>query len=206
MLIFISPHLALGGLPWVFAFGGRWRLLNDALAGVPFVWRGDRTGVWATAPVAGAVLALWLCAALSVSTFLATLLCLAGAIAYPALIAWVEARYERLILLDLTVLETRFERITDTRAPTAEPRLIAASQLPSRTKKKLGSDSSSESEGGCGVGVRAADVTSKCRCGPVAKPVAPTGRPVADRDRAPGATVAGRGGRSGCAGRRRGRG
>ena len=55
---------ALAGLPWVFAFGGRWRLLDDAVAGVPFVWRGDRTGVWATAPVAGALLALALSVAL----------------------------------------------------------------------------------------------------------------------------------------------
>src|SRR5215216_7842673 len=47
---------ALGGLPWFFAFGARWRLLDDALAGVPFAWRGDRMGVWATAPVAGALL------------------------------------------------------------------------------------------------------------------------------------------------------
>jgi len=128
-----SVVLALGGLPWVFAFGGRWRLLNDALDGVPFVWRGDRTGVWATAPVAGALIALWLCVALSLPGVLAILTCFAGAIAYPALIAWVEARYERLILLDLTVLESRFERITDTRAIPAEPRLIAASQAPSRT-------------------------------------------------------------------------
>ena len=65
--------------------------------------------------MAGALIALWLCAALSLPSFLAILTCLAGAVAYPALIAWVEARYERLILLDLTVLETRFERITDTR-------------------------------------------------------------------------------------------
>ena len=40
----------------------------------------------------------------------------AGAGGYTAFVAWVEARYERLILLDLAVLETRFERITDLRA------------------------------------------------------------------------------------------
>src|SRR6478752_1558892 len=50
--------MALGGLPWIFAFGGRWRLLDDALDGVPFWLRGDRTGVWTTAPVAGALMAI----------------------------------------------------------------------------------------------------------------------------------------------------
>ena len=44
--------------------------------------------------------------------------------------AFVEARYERAIFLDLTVLELRFERIIDTR---------------------------SQPEGGRGIGVRAAD-------------------------------------------------
>jgi hypothetical protein len=57
------------------------------------------------------------------------LACLAGAAGYTALLAWVERRYERLILLELTVLETRFERITDTRATPPQPRLIAASAL-----------------------------------------------------------------------------
>lgn len=118
---------ALGGLPWVFAFGGRWRLLDDALAGVPFWMRGDRTGVWATAPGAGALITLWLCALIGLPTFLAVLLSLLGAGAYTALLAWAEQRYERLILLDLTVLETRFQRITDLRAERAS-RLVAASE------------------------------------------------------------------------------
>ncbi|MBE2314404.1 hypothetical protein DVA67_000335 [Solirubrobacter sp. CPCC 204708] len=116
--------LALGGLPWIFAFGGRWRLLDDALDGVPFWLRGDRVGAWATAPIGGAALALWLAALLGMPDALAVLATLAGAGAYVAFVAWVEARYERLILLDLTVLETRFERITDLR----ESRLVAASQ------------------------------------------------------------------------------
>jgi hypothetical protein len=106
---------ALGGLPWFFAFGARWRLLGDALDGVPFAWRGDRMGVWATAPVAGALLVLVACAALSLSSGLTLLCCLAGAVAYPAWVGWCEARYERAIYLDLTVLELRFQRITDTR-------------------------------------------------------------------------------------------
>ncbi|MDA0179384.1 hypothetical protein OJ997_03675 [Solirubrobacter phytolaccae] len=118
----------MGGLPWIFAFGGRWRLLDDALAGVPFWLRGDRTGVWATAPVAGALLALWLSALLGLPTALAVLASLVGASAYTALLAWNEQRYERLILLDLTVLETRFERITDLRAERAA-RIVAASEF-----------------------------------------------------------------------------
>jgi hypothetical protein len=123
-----SVVLALGGLPWIFAFGGRWRLLDDALAGTPFWLRGDRTGVWATAPVAGALLALWLSALLGFPPALAVLASFAGAAAYTALLAWDERRYERLILLDLAVLETRFERITDVRAERAA-RLVAASEF-----------------------------------------------------------------------------
>ena len=108
---------ALGGLPWFFAFGARWRLLDDALDGVPFAWRGDRAGVWATAPVAGALGVLVLSAALGFSSGLTLLCCVLGAAAYTALIAWCEARYERAIYLDLTVLELRFQRILDTRPP-----------------------------------------------------------------------------------------
>ena len=112
----VGGAAALGGLPWFFAFGGRWRLLDDALAGVPFAWRGDRTGVWATAPVAGALGTLTLVVGAGAPAGLALCCCLLGAVAYTALIAWSEARYERAILLDLTVLELRFQRITDTRA------------------------------------------------------------------------------------------
>ena len=122
---------ALGGLPWFFAFGARWRLLDDALAGVPFAWRGDRMGVWATAPVAGALLALWLSALLGLAPTLAVLMSFVGAGAYTWLLVWDERRYERLILLDLTVLETRFERITDLRAERAA-RLVAASEFRAR--------------------------------------------------------------------------
>jgi hypothetical protein len=107
--------VALGGLPWYFAFGARWRLLDDALDGVPFAWRGDRAGVWATAPVAGALGTLVVVSALGFPGALALLCCVAGAAAYTALLAVSEARYERAIYLDLRVLELRFERITDTR-------------------------------------------------------------------------------------------
>jgi hypothetical protein len=106
---------ALGGLPWFLAFGARWRLLDDALDGVPFVWRGDRMGVWATAPVAGALVVLVACIAAGFSSTLTLLSCLAGAALYTAWIACCEARYERATLLDLTVLELRFRAITDTR-------------------------------------------------------------------------------------------
>jgi hypothetical protein len=126
-LLVVAAVLALAGIPWVFAFNGRARLFDDALRGVPFAWRGDRAGVWATAPTTGALLTL-----LVVSRWpsaLATLACLVGAVAYSALIAWVEQRYERAILLDLTVLETRFKRITRVSPPPPEPRLIAASRL-----------------------------------------------------------------------------
>jgi hypothetical protein len=106
---------ALGGLPWFFAFGARWRLLDDALDGVPFAWRGDRMGVWATAPVVGAVGTLVLSVALGFSSGLTLLCCVLGGAVYTACIAWSEARYERAIYLDLTVLELRFQRITDNR-------------------------------------------------------------------------------------------
>jgi hypothetical protein len=110
--------LGLAALPWLFAFGGRWRLLDDATAGVGFWWRGDRAGVWATAPMAGALAALLLAAALGLPGALALLACAAGAFGYTAAVWFVETRYERLILLELAVLETRFERITDSRAAT----------------------------------------------------------------------------------------
>jgi hypothetical protein len=115
--------LALAGVPWAFAFGGRWRLVDDAVAGVPFAWRGDRMGVWATAPVAGALAVLLLAAGLGLPTALALFACLLGAGAYTAVVFWVEARYERLILLELTVLEHRFSRIRRVSEPERERRV-----------------------------------------------------------------------------------
>ena len=110
----------LAELPWFLAFGARWRLLDDALAGVPFAWRGDRAGVWATAPVAGALVTLVLAAALGLPTVLAFLACLAGAALHTVALYCAESRYERAILLDLTVLELRFRRITDARGRAAD--------------------------------------------------------------------------------------
>ena len=49
-----------------------------------------------------------------------------GGAGYVALFVWLERRYEKAIMLDLTVLETRFDQITITRT---RPRLIAASAL-----------------------------------------------------------------------------
>ena len=105
--------LALAGVPWLLAFSGRARLLDDALAQVPFAWRGDRTGVWATAPAAGAIATLFVLAALGgVSTGWGLVLCFVGAGLNTWLLASTERRYERLVCLDLVVLELRFERIT----------------------------------------------------------------------------------------------
>ena len=117
-VLFTGIVIAIAGVPWVFAYNGRCRLVEDATRGVPFAWRGDRSGIWACAPIGGALLVLMFVPSL--------LLALAGAIAYPLLIAGVERRYERLIVLDLTVLETRFKSVTDARVA---PRLIAASAL-----------------------------------------------------------------------------
>jgi hypothetical protein len=119
--------LALAGLPWWFAFGGRRRLLGDALVGRTFAARGDRAGIWATAPVSGALLTLLFVSGLPFG--FALLACLLGGVLYTAGIAWAEQRYERAILLDLTVLEQRFRRITDNR-PAA--RLVAASAYDAR--------------------------------------------------------------------------
>ena len=46
---------ALGGLPWFFAFGARWRLLDDASTASRSPGAATACGVWATAPVAGAL-------------------------------------------------------------------------------------------------------------------------------------------------------
>ena len=54
--------------------------------------------------------------ALGLPGLLAFLASIAGAAGYTAALWFAEQRYERLILLDLTALEQRFERIIDTRA------------------------------------------------------------------------------------------
>ena len=111
----VGAALVLAELPWFLAFGARWRLLDDALRGVPFAWRGDRAGIWAMAPVSGAILTLVVTAALGLPTAPAFLACLAGAALHTFALWFAETRYERAILLDLTVLELRFRRITDAR-------------------------------------------------------------------------------------------
>jgi hypothetical protein len=69
------------------------------------------------------MLTLVLAAALQLPTALAFLACLLGAALHTSALWWSETRYERAILLDLTVLETRFRRITDARVSAArEPK------------------------------------------------------------------------------------
>jgi hypothetical protein len=113
--VWVGATLTFALFPWLLAFNGRPYLLDDALAGRAFAGRGERAGIWATAPAAGALLALLLIAALGVGAVLGLLVCLAGAAGYTAAIVRAERAYERSIYLDLAVLEQRFERITDTR-------------------------------------------------------------------------------------------
>jgi hypothetical protein len=113
--VWVGATVTFALFPWLLAFNGRPYLLDDALAGKSFAGRGERAGVWATAPAAGALLALLLVGALGVGTLIGLLLCLAGAAGYTALIARSERAYERAIYLDLTVLELRFQAITDLR-------------------------------------------------------------------------------------------
>jgi hypothetical protein len=119
--------LVLAALPWVFVSFGRPYLYDDALEGVPFAWRGERAGVWATAPVAGFLLALTLVDLLDVPAVLAVLACPAAAAGYTGLLLWAERRYEHDALIELTVLEQRFEQITDAR-PAAPAPLAQATQ------------------------------------------------------------------------------
>jgi hypothetical protein len=101
----------------VFVSYGRPYLFDDALAGIPFAWRGERAGVWATAPAGGFLLALYLVKVLGLGAALGILACPAAAAGYTALLVLVERRHEHAILLDLTVLEQRFEQIADARPP-----------------------------------------------------------------------------------------
>ena len=144
-----------GGLPWFFAFGARWRLLDDALEGVPFAWRGDRRGVWATAPVTGALATLVLAAALGFPTCLALLACLAGARAHTALIAWCRGPLRA-------------------RDPARPHRPRAALQAHRRQPRRP-----YESEAGVGVGSADGDLEVQVRAGREAG-LARRGRPGAD--------------------------
>jgi hypothetical protein len=113
--VWVGGTLAFALFPWLLAFNGRPYLLDGALAGKSFAGRGERAGIWATAPAAGALLAPLAVGALGVGTVPGLLLCLAGAAGYTALIARSERAYERAIYLDLTVLELRFQAIADAR-------------------------------------------------------------------------------------------
>jgi hypothetical protein len=123
--VWVGSTLTFALFPWFLAFTGRPNLLDDALAGRSFAARGERAGVWATAPAAGALLALLLVAALGLGTFLGVLGCLAGAAGYTHLLVRAERAYERAIYLDLTVLELRFAAIADARP--RRPRAAARS-------------------------------------------------------------------------------
>jgi len=108
--------LVLAAAPWVFVSYGRPYLADDAEAGIPFAWRGERAGVWATAPAGGFLLALTLVKIGDLGA-LGVVLCPLAAAGYTALLVWAERRHEHAVLLDLSVLEQRFEQITDARPP-----------------------------------------------------------------------------------------
>ena len=86
--------------------------------------------VWISGPLVVALVisilstsaALLLVAALGVGAFLGLLLCVAGAAGYTELIVQSERAYERAIYLDLTVLELRFQAISDTRPARRQPK------------------------------------------------------------------------------------
>lgn len=101
LAIWLGAVLAFAGIPWLLAFRGRARLGDEARAGVPFGLRGDRPGIWAIAPIAGALLALAAGGLLGLdSVRLRILLCMAGAAVYTWLLARIERAYERAIRLD----------------------------------------------------------------------------------------------------------
>jgi len=102
--IWLGAIVAIAGIPWLLAFRGRARLLPEARAGVPFHLRGERPGIWAIAPLAGALLALAAGGVLGLdSVGVRILVCMAGAAAYTWLLARVERAYEAAICLDLVV-------------------------------------------------------------------------------------------------------
>jgi hypothetical protein len=100
--IWVGALLAFAGIPWLLAFRGRVRLPADARAGVPFHMRGERPGIWALAPLAGALLALVAGGFLGIdSALLRIVLCAVGAAAYTWLLVLVERAYEAAIDLEL---------------------------------------------------------------------------------------------------------
>jgi hypothetical protein len=112
--IWLGAVLAFAGIPWLLAFRGRARLRGDARAGLPFGLRGDRPGIWAIAPIAGALLALAAGGLLGLdSVRLRILLCMAGAAVYTWLLARVERAYERAIRLNLSPFDAPPEPAAD---------------------------------------------------------------------------------------------
>ena len=107
--------VVLAALPWLFVSFGRPYLLDDAAAEVPFAWRGERAGVWATAPPAGGLLALAVLRGLHLGLGVVFVGAIAGAVGYTWLLVLAERRHERAISLELALVERRFERIEDRR-------------------------------------------------------------------------------------------
>jgi hypothetical protein len=118
-VVLICAALVLAALPWLFVSFGRPYLIEDAARDIPFAWRGERAGVWATAPPAGGLLALAVLQALHLGLAVAFLGGLVGAVAYTWLLVRTERHHERAIALELALVERRFGRIEDRRE--AEP-------------------------------------------------------------------------------------
>jgi hypothetical protein len=99
--IWLGAVLALAGIPWLLAWRGRARLPAEARAALPFHMRGERPGIWAIAPLAGAALAFAAGGLLGIdSGLLRVALCAAAAAAYTWLLVCVERAYEAAIGLD----------------------------------------------------------------------------------------------------------
>jgi hypothetical protein len=120
--IWIGALLAFAGIPWLLAWRGRVRLREEAWLGIPFHMRGERPGIWAIAPLAGALLALAAGGMLGVdSGLLRVAMCAAGAAAYTWLLARMERAYEAAIRLlppepadaEITVRRTATEMVPD---------------------------------------------------------------------------------------------
>jgi hypothetical protein len=116
-----TAALVLAAAPWVFVSYGRPYLAEDAEAGIPFAWRGERAGVWATAPAGGFLLALCFVKGLGLPGALGALACPLAAVGYTALLVLAERRHEASTMLELTVAEQRFEQITDNRPAVTPP-------------------------------------------------------------------------------------
>ena len=164
-----SVIVGLGGLPWVFAFGGRWRLLDDAVAGVPFAGAatgpacGDRAGRAERCSRSGSPSALgWPARSRSSRP--------GRRGGYTALVSFAEARYERLILLDLRCSSSASNGSCDTRESRRAPLLERRDAASGVAWRGGGNLPYQPNELRPGSAFAPRTVTSKCRCGPVAKP------------------------------------